>query len=207
MKAERMLMSMAPEHRRLSVAEYVVFERDSRSKHEFYRGELFAMAGGTIRHNDISGNIYHALRNRLKGTNCRPYASDQRVSVKPADLYTYTDTVVICGPVSRDEDDRDAITNPRVIFEVLSKSTENYDRGKKWEFYQQLDSLREYLIVSQEESKITRYYRDEGGKWYYKLVSGLDQNLEIASLACSLPLTDIYDNVTFGPEEIDARPA
>jgi Uma2 family endonuclease len=121
--------------------------------------------------------------------------------VKKSNLYTYSDTLVICGKIERDSEDKDSVTNPRVIFEVLSKSTENYDRGQKWEFYQQLDSLREYLLVSQEDAKVTRYFRSENGPWHYKLVSGIDQALALDSLGCELPLTEIYDNVTFGPEE------
>lgn len=193
-------MSAAPIHRRYSVEEYLALEQDSRSKHEFYDGEIFAMAGATIRHNDISGNIYHTLRNMLSGKDCRPYGNDQRICIKKLGLYTYSDTLVVCRPLERDDQDSHAICNPRVIFEVLSKSTENYDRGQKWEFYQQLISLREYVIVSQEEAKVTRYCQTEGGTWRYKLISGLDQSLDLESLDCRLPLTDVYNNVQFGPE-------
>jgi Uma2 family endonuclease len=194
-------MSTAASQRRFTIAEYLALEEDSLTKHEFYQGEIFAMAGGTIRHNDISGNIYHSLRNQLAGKNCRPYGSDQRIRVKKLNLYTYSDTVVICGPIERDEADQQATTNPRVIFEVLSNSTENYDRGRKWEFYQQLDSLREYILVSQDEANVTRYYREERGAWHYMLIRGLDQALVLESLGCELSLKAIYDNVIFGKEE------
>jgi len=198
-------MSTVPSKRRFTIAEYLAFEEDSLEKHEFYQGEIFAMAGATIRHNEIAGNIFGQLHSLLRGKGCRPYGSDQRVRIQRAGLYTYTDTVVICGAIERDEADRQAAINPRVIFEVLSKSTENYDRGKKWEFYQQLDSLREYILVSQEEAKITRYFREEGGPWRYMLITGLEQVLALESLGCELPLTGIYENVTLGPEEsIDA---
>ena len=193
-------MSTAPSKRRFTIAEYLAVEEDSLDKHEFYRGEIFAMAGATIRHNEIVGNIFGQLHSLLRGKGCRPYGSDLRIRVKQVNFYTYTDTVVICGAIDRDEDDREAATNPRVIFEVLSKSTENYDRGKKWEFYQQLDSLREYVLVSQEEAKVSRYFRDDGGPWRYMLISGMEQRLALESLACELPLAEIYDNVTFGPE-------
>lgn len=199
-------MSTASARRSLSVAEYLAIEDASPTKHEYYQGEMFAMAGATIRHNDISGNIYHALRNQLKGTPCRPYASDQRISIRKAGLYTYSDTVVICGTIQRDPEDKQAATNPRVIFEVLSKSTESYDRGKKWEFYQQLDSLREYLLVSQEDAIIAQFYRQDSGTWQYRLINGLDRTLQLESLGCQLPLTEIYDHVTFGPEELTTTP-
>jgi len=194
-------MSTVPSKRQFTVQEYLALEQDSLTKHEFYRGEIFSMAGASIPHNDISGNIYHMLRNCLKGKGCRPYGSVLRIRVKKAGLYTYTDTAVICGPIERDNDDLHAATNPRVIVEVLSKSTESYDRGKKWEFYQQLDSLREYVLISQEEAKITRYFRSDAGEWKYQLVVGLDASLELESLGCALPLSEVYDHVVLGPEE------
>jgi Uma2 family endonuclease len=193
-------MSIAPSKRGFTISEYLAFEEDSQTKHEFYQGEIFAMAGASIPHNEISGNIYHALRNALRGKDCRPYGSDLRIRVKKSNLYTYSDALVVCGTVERDTDDKNSVTNPRVIFEVLSKSTENYDRGKKWEFYQQLDSLREYILVSQEDAKVTRYFRRDGGDWHYLLIVGLDQVLNSESIACRIPLAEIYDNVTLGPE-------
>jgi Uma2 family endonuclease len=194
-------MSTAFSKRRFTVAEYLALEADSLEKHEFYQGEIFAMAGATIRHNEISGNIFAGLHARLRGTNCRPYGSDLRIRVKKPNLFTYSDTLVICGKIEHAEESQHSVTNPRVVFEVLSKSTENYDRGQKWEFYQQLDSLREYVIVSQEEAKVTRYLREEGGPWRYLLISGQDQILALESLDCELPLAEIYENVSFGPEE------
>ena len=194
-------MATAPTKRRFTISEYLAFEEDSQTKHELYQGEIFAMAGASIPHNEISGNIYHALRNALRGNDCRPYGSDLRICVKKSNLYTYSDALVVCGTIERDTDDKNSVANPRVIFEVLSKSTENYDRGKKWEFYQQLDSLREYILVSQEDAKVTRYFRRDGGDWHYLLIVGLDQVLDLESIGCRLPLAEIYDNVTLGPEE------
>lgn len=193
-------MSTAPSQRRFTIAEYLALEEDSETKHEFYQGEIFAMAGATIRHNEISGDIFAGLHTRLKGKGCRPYGSDLRIRVKKPNLFTYADTLVICGKIEPAEESKHSVTNPRVIFEVLSKSTENYDRGQKWEFYQQLDSLQEYVLVSQEEAKVTRYYRAPGGPWQYLLISGLDQALRLESLDCELPLSEVYDNVTLGPE-------
>ncbi len=194
-------MSTAPSKRQFTLAEYLALESDSLEKHEFYQGEIYAMAGASISHNEITANILARLHALLHGKGCRPYGSDQRIRIKKVNLYTYSDTAVICGPIERDDADRQAALNPRAIFEVLSKSTENYDRGQKWEFYQQIPSLREYVIVSQEESKVTRYFRDEGGPWRYLLTSGLENVLALESLGCKLPLAEIYENVTFGPEE------
>jgi len=194
-------MSMAPNKRRFTIAEYRAFEEDSEAKHEFYQGEIFAMAGASIRHNEIAGNIYAWLHTALRGKGCRPYGGDQRISIQKKRLYTYSDTAVICGSVARDDEDPQAATNPRVIFEVLSKSTEGYDRGQKWEYYQQLDSLQEYVLVSQEEAKVTRYFRSDDGSWRYQLISGIDQGLDLTSIGCRLPLVDMYDNVKLGPDD------
>jgi len=194
-------MSTAPSQRRFTIAEYLALEADSETKHEFYQGEIFAMAGATIPHNEISTNVLAGLHARLRGKGCRPYGSDLRIRVKKPNLFTYADTVVVCGKIEPAEESPHSVTNPRVIFEVLSKSTENYDRGQKWELYQQLDSLQEYVLVSQEEAKVTRYYRAPGGPWQYVLISGLDQTLRLESLDCELPLSEVYDHVTFGSEE------
>jgi Uma2 family endonuclease len=200
-------MSTASAKRRYTVAEYIALEADSLDKHEFYRGEIFAMAGASFRHNQITGNTYHALRNKLAGKTCQPFGSDLRIRVQRRDLYTYADALVVCGKAELTNEKPESVTNPRVIVEVLSKSTENYDRGQKWEFYQQLDSLREYLLVSQEEAKVTRYYRESGGPWMYELVAGLDQNLRLSSIECELPLAEIYENVELGPEVEEIPPA
>jgi Uma2 family endonuclease len=194
-------MSTAPSQRRFSVAEYLALEQDSLTKHEYCRGQIVAMAGASIRHNQISVNIVAGLHARLRGQPCRPYGSDQRIRIDAADLYTYTDTAVICGPIERDPNDPQAAKNLRVIVEVLSKSTEKYDRGEKFELYQQLPSLEEYVLVSQEDARITHLMRLDDGSWRYVLIAGLDQTLHLASLACDLPLAEIYDGVTLGPEE------
>jgi Uma2 family endonuclease len=196
-------MSTAPVKRPFTAAEYIALEADSLTKHEFYRGEIFAMAGASFRHNQVSASILGILHASLRGSGCRPFGSDLRIRVHRRDLYTYADALVVCGQAELTNEKPESVTNPRVIVEVLSKSTENYDRGQKWEFYQELDSLREYLLVSQEEAKITRYYREPGGPWMYELVSGLDQTLRLSSIECELALAEIYENVELGPEAED----
>jgi Uma2 family endonuclease len=200
-------MSTAPVNRRFTVEEYLVLEEDSETKHEYYKGEIFAMAGASIRHNEISGNIFATLHGRLRGTGCRPYNADQRIRVHTADLYTYSDTLIVCGPLERDEKQSETIANPRVVFEVPSKSTERNDRGRKFEFYQQLESLQEYVLVSQSEPTVTHFVRD-GSSWRYVLIQGLDQSVALESVPCTMTLSEIYENVTFvGPdqEEMEVR--
>jgi Uma2 family endonuclease len=194
-------MSTAPSHRRITVAEYVARERDSLEKHEFYRGEVFAMAGASPRHNVIVGNVSFKLFQQLEGKPCRPYGSDQRIRVEEADLSTYPDVSVICGKMEVSPADRHAATNPTVIFEVTSPSTEAYDRGPKFELYQQSPTLRHYVIVEQASAKVTSYERDDDGTWRYKLLVGLEPTIELSSIGCRLALADVYRDVEFGPEE------
>lgn len=197
-------MSTTRTKRRLSVAEYLALEGDSPAKHEFRDGEIVAVPVANIRHNEISGNILAGLHARLRGKGCRPYGSDLRIRVNVVNLFTYADVLVTCGKIETADESLHSVTNPRAIFEVLSRATENYDRGRKWEYYQQLDSLQEYVHVSQEDAKVTRYFRTPGGPWRYVLIRGIDQTLPLTSLDCELPLAEIYDNVTFGPETDDA---
>jgi Uma2 family endonuclease len=192
----------AVQDRRYTVEEYLAREKVAPSKSEFYRGQIFAMSGGTPRHNTIGGNIFASLRGRLRGTPCRPFNSDQRIRIPANGLSTYPDVSVVCGELQLDAQDREAINNPRVIFEVLSKSTESYDRGKKFDLYRQLESLGEYILVAQEEPQVERFVRQEDGSWLLTVFKGLEAVLEISALYCLLPLSEIYEDVTFGPEEL-----
>jgi Uma2 family endonuclease len=184
-----------------TIEEYLARERVAPHKSEYYRGQIFAMSGGTPRHNTISGNLLASLRGRLRGTPCRPYNSDQRIRIPANGLSTYPGVSVICGELQLDSQDRDAIVNPRVMFEVLSKSSESYDRGKKFDLYRQLESLREYILVAQDEPQVERFVRHEDGSWLLTVLKGLEVVLELSTLACVLPLSEIYEDVTFGPEE------
>src|SRR4051812_1824790 len=136
-------MSTVPQKRSYKLEEYLALEATARDKHEYYRGEIFLMAGGSIRHGKISGNIYYQLRLQLKDKRCQPYVSDQRVAAKKYPLHTYPDVSVVCREFMTDPIDTQAIVNPHTLFEVLSPSTEKYDRGQKFSFYRSLSSLRE----------------------------------------------------------------
>lgn len=184
----------------LTYQEYLARERIASTKSEFYRGQVFAMAGGSVRHNTISGNVFAGLRNLLRGTPCRPFNSDQRIRIPANGLATYPDVSVICGEIEVDAEDADAIINPVVILEVLSKSSERYDRGKKFDLYRQLDSLQEYVLISQEEAQVERFIRQDDGSWNLTLFKGMASELKIPSL-CSIPLSVIYEDVVLGPEE------
>lgn len=195
-------MSAVPESR-FTLEEYLSREHVAEYKSEFYQGEIFAMTGGSPTHNDISVNIVAALRNSLRGRGCRPSASDQRIRIPANGLCTYPDASVVCGERELDDQDEDAITNPIVVFEVLSKSTERYDRGKKFALYRQLESLREYVLVSQTETQVERFVRQADGDWLLTVLKGPEAVLKIASLDVSLTLSDIYEDIEFQPEEAE----
>jgi Uma2 family endonuclease len=197
-------MSTAPHNRRTSLQEYLEWEERSGGKHEFYQGQIFAMAGASPRHNRITTNIVALLHRLLEGGPCEVFGSDQRIRIDEPDLSTYPDASVICGGVQVDRVDRHAATNPRLIVEVLSKSTENYDRGPKFELYQHIESFTEYVVVYQTEPRIIHYTRQDDGTWTYKLLVGEQETLRLHSLEGELPFATIYRNVAFGPEMDDA---
>jgi Uma2 family endonuclease len=193
-------MSTAPDPHRMSLREYVLWEETSGGKHEFYRGEIFGMAGSTIPHNRISRNVIVGLTRQLEGRECEAFGSDLRIRINAVDLSTYPDVSVVCGEPKIDDVDRHAITNPRVIVEVLSKSTENYDRGRKFEFYQHLESFAEYVVVYQSEARIIHYVRQNDRAWRYRLLAGMSETLRLESIGCELSFDVIYRNVEFGSE-------
>ena len=186
---------------RYSVEEYLARERVAAFKSKFYRGEIQPRAGGSPRHNTIRGNLVAGLRGRLRGSPCRPCNSDQRIRIPANGLATDPDVSVVCGELQTDAVDREAIINPRIIFEVLSKSTESYDRGKKFDLYRQLETLREYILVAQDEPLVERFTRQADESWLLTVFKGRNAVLELHTVANALPLSEIYEDVTFGPEE------
>jgi Uma2 family endonuclease len=193
-------MSAIPK-RRLTVEEYLAIERNAEHKSEFFNGEMFAMAGASREHNTIKDNLAGELFGRLKGGPCRPFSSDQRVLVEATGLYAYPDVIIRCGPGTYDDVDRDSLTNPTALIEVLSPSTERYDRGAKFRNYQQIPTLKEYILVAQDEPVCERFVRLPDGSWGLVSFVGLDAELTFTSVAASIPLADVYAGVTFGEPE------
>src|SRR5258706_74335 len=142
-------MPLPEQSRRLTEAEYLGIERAAESKSEFFDGKMFAMAGGSAQHSLIATNLAREFGNRLKGGQCLVYNADLRIKVKPTGLCTYPDLSIICGPLQFAEGTDDTVLNPTLLLEVLSASTEAYDRGKKFEHYRQISTMQEYLLVSQ----------------------------------------------------------
>lgn len=186
---------------RLTEAEYLRVDRTAACKSQFLDGEMFAMAGGTIEHGLIATNLARELGNRLKGRPCIPFNSDVRIKVEATGLYTYPDLSVICGPIQRAEDADDTATNPTVLVEVLSESTEAYDRGGKFAHYRQIPSLREYLLVSQKEARIEKFTLESEGRWTFNEAAGLGAILPLASLKTEISLGEVFANVHFRPQE------
>lgn len=159
---------------RLTVAEYLEWERAQPEKHEYRLGEVFAMAGGSPRHHFLSGAAAAELRAALRGKGCHVLSSSQRISAKRDERYVYADAVVVCGDAELEAGTSDVLANPKVIVEVLSPSTEAYDRGEKWDAYQRLPSLTDYVLVSQTAKQIEHYQRECDGSWRYRRLEGGD---------------------------------
>ena len=195
---------------RLTPEEYIAFERkappDSEiSRYEYLNGELIAMSGASREHNLISNNISSEFRNLLKGSGCETYASDMRVSAPLTSSYFYPDVVVVCEEPRFEDEVFDILLNPIILVEVLSPSTEAYDRGEKFSHYRHLASLQEYVLVSQDKVLVERYRRPEKHEtasvttedWIFTAFQALEDILPLTSIQCELPLQEIYERVTF----------
>jgi Uma2 family endonuclease len=185
----------------MTVAEYLARERNAPFKSEYYRGETFAMAGASRQHNGVKENLIGELYNQFKGSPCRTFSSDQRVKVEATGLFTYPDIVIVCGKAEYAAEDPDSLVNPVAIIEVLSPSTENYDRGAKFRQYQQVPSLKEYVLVSQEEPLVERFVRQTDNTWVLTVLTGLTGQLAFATIPARIPLADVFNGVEFPPEQ------
>ena len=195
-------MSVAEQVRKLTEAEYLALERAAEFKSEFFDGEMFAMAGGTPMHSLIATNLAAEFTTQLRGRPCMAFNSDLRMKVEATGLFTYPDLSVVCGDLQFANDSDDTILNPTVLAEVLSNSTEAYDRGKKFEHYQAIPTLKEYLLVSQWEPRIDQYLRQAGGGWLLRPAVGLEAALVIPSLDMTVSLARVFANVKFVPGPI-----
>jgi Uma2 family endonuclease len=192
---------MAAQPQPLTPEQYLKIERAAQCKSEYYNGRMYAMAGASATHVLITGNLTGETRNALKGRGCLVFASDLRVRVSPAGLYTYPDLAVVCDQPKYADNDRDTLLNPIVIVEVLSPSTEGYDRGFKFAQYRRIESLQEYVLVSQTEPCVEVFRRQPGGNWLLAESAGLDAACRLESLDCGIALSEIYAGVTFGEDE------
>ena len=183
----------------LTPEEYLEIERRSERKSEYFEGRMYAMSGASYAHVLIVGNLGREVGNQLKGGPCRDYSSELRLRVAPNGLYTYPDLMVICGDPQFVDSRTDTVVNPVLIIEVLSDSTETYDRGRKFEQYRKLASLREYVMVAQDAPHIEQYVCQADSRWLLAEIGGMDASLQFASIKCVLPLAEIYYGVKWPP--------
>jgi len=176
----------------MSYAEYVAAEKASPVRHEYLKGSVFAMAGGTPEHGALAAAIMRELGVLLRGKPCRVYSSDLRIRVLETELATYPDASVVCGKLETAPDDENAVVNPTLLVEVLSDSTEAYDRGAKAAHYRRIPSLREYVLIAQNEKRIEVYRRNQRGGWeLFEAQSGI---LELESVGIELDVDAVYEN-------------
>jgi Uma2 family endonuclease len=189
-------MSAVPKPRLLTEEEYLLVERRAELKSEYYRGEMFQMAGAKRAHNLITGNLVRVIGNEFQDKSCEVYSSDMRVKAS-SDFYTYPYVVAVCGGPRFLDDELDTLLNPLVIIEVLSESTQKYDESFKVPEYRRLPSLKELALVNQEMPYIEIYQRERGTPWKMSTITGLDATLSLKSIGCKIPLAEVYAKVKF----------
>lgn len=207
-------MSLLQSYVSYSIDEYLALERESEERHEYLDGQIYEMAGESPEHGTVCVNIGGQLYNQLRGKPCQVFSKDMKVRNGPTPkrgsitkgLFSYHDLLVVCGELKFHDAHRDVLLNPTVIIEVLSPTTEAFDRGEKWVRYQTwLPELTDYLLVAQATPQIEHFHRQSSGKWIYTLVNNLEASLNLTSINCTLQLTDVYDRVVFPVEEQGER--
>jgi len=180
----------------LTPEQYLEIERQAERKSEYYNGEMFAMAGAREGHNLLVANLVARLHEQLGSRPCRVYPSDMRIRVNATGLYTYPDVIGLRGEPTFLGDQRDTLLNPNLLVEVLSPSTEAYDRGRKFEQYKAIESLREYLLVASDRIHVDLYTRQANGRWLLTSADTLEDSLALESVGAQLTLADLYEKVT-----------
>jgi Uma2 family endonuclease len=188
-------MAAIPE-RRYTIEEYIELDKNSEERLEYFGGQVVSMSGGSLSHNRIAGNALFGLRNRFGSRECEALAADMRIKVPKAPPYRYADAVVVCGaPIIETIQGLDVLVNPSLIVEILSESTEAYDRGNKFRAYQSIETFKEYLLIAQDRPYVTHYRRQPDGQWLRSDIEGLDRELELITIGASIPLSELYINV------------
>jgi Uma2 family endonuclease len=183
----------------LTPEQYLEIDRKAEFKSEYYLGEMFAMGGARWTHNRLVANLIATLHQQLRSGPCQTLPSDMRVQVESAGMYTYPDVIVVCGEPQFLDENRDTLLNPTLIVEVLSPSSEVYDRGRKFEYYGSLASVSEYLLVSSERVRAELYTRQSDGRWLITAVGRLEDSLDLQSVGAHLALADLYERVDLPP--------
>lgn len=197
-------MSAQPCHL-MTPEEYLAFEEQSSEKHEYYGGRIVALAGGNQAHSIICSNLNALLHSQLRKRPCVIYTSDMKIRADRPRKYMYPDLAVVCGESQFEDATRRVLLNPAVIIEVLSESTEQYDRGKKFQYYRSIATVQEYVLVSQDAKHIDHYRRQSENLWVLTSIDGDDGVLELPTIECRLRLAEIYEKVPFDSENDTAR--
>jgi len=194
---ENMVEEPVLQYNYISPEDYLQAERVAAEKHEYYRGEVFAMSGASLNHNDIFSNVFGELAAALNGSNCKPYGSDLRIHIPANTLYTYPDISVICGKTETTDDKLDTVTNPAVIIEILSATTRNYDRGNKFALYRQIPTLKEYILIDSENISVEQFSKTADVSWILTEYKNINSSFTIPALQLSLSLASIYKGLIF----------
>jgi Uma2 family endonuclease len=181
----------------LTLDDYLEIERASEFRNDYVNGQIIAMSGESLSHGRIKGNVYHEIRNHLRGKPCEAFTSDMKVKVEGVSPFKYPDVVVVCGQPQMHDAKKDLLLNPLVIIEVLSPSTEAVDRGEKFDLYQAIPSLKYYVLIAQDRSSVTVMTRQSNNRWELELITDMNASLLVPDLDCEIPLHEIYDRVEF----------
>lgn len=185
-------MTTQPQKAHLTPAEYLEIERKAEYKSEYFNGEMFAMAGAQRLHNLIVSNLIRSIGNQLLARDCNVYPSDMRVKIAKIEKYTYPDIVITCGKENFEDDQVDTLLNPVVIIEILSTSTEAYDRGRKFQHYQFIESLAEYILITPDAVRVEQFVRQTDRTWLYYEYQNLNDVVKVESVGCELALHEVY---------------
>lgn len=188
-----------------SPTEYLTFEVESPERHEYIEGEIVPITGGTPNHNCITLNLASELRFALKRQPYRVFMTDQRLSIPLANIFTYPDVMVTAEPLEMMRDRKDTVINPLLIAEVLSPSTQGYDRGKKFLSYRTIESFQEYLLIDQSAYRVEQFIKTEPQKWWFIEYTGLDTVIEISTLDVQIPMADLYEKVKLEDDFIEEQ--
>jgi Uma2 family endonuclease len=187
----------APKYNFISPEQYLEMERASSEKHQYYKGQVFVMSGASVNHFMITKNINRLALPFLHGKSCDLYGSDLRIHIPENTLYTYPDFSIICGVLQTTDKEKDTITNPSAIIEILSRSTKNYDRGTKFNLYRSIPSLQEYILIDSTEVSAEIFTRNPDNTWQLTEFKKISDNLTIRTIGLTLQLKDIYEGINF----------
>ncbi len=187
--------AVAYSNQKISIEEYLEMENTSMEKHEYYKGEIFAMSGAKVPHVMISDNILTVLKQKLKGKSCKPFGSDLRIHIEVNTLFTYPDISIICGEIITLDNDDYNVLNPAIIIEVLSKSTKNYDRGEKFKLYRDIPTLKEYILADSESIHLEVFRLNENNHWELEEYNAVENFLFIKAIDEKIGISEIYEGV------------